>query len=179
MTDCCTPYAFSLKKGGGGQLPLLPPLATPLLMYCSLQFTKPFWPAYVLQSAEPFWHTNYYHLMSHSGTLLYSGLPFCHTNIQWFISCTHTFFNVTNDIPVTLIVFIIKTFFINPWRAYAMRVTVLGLCVCVCVYAHFHATANKSNDEGCRRLQYYKHSKTKITIFLKWPRSSSRNWQCC
>ena len=26
-----------------------------------------------------------------------------------------------------------KVFFINPWRACAARVTVLGLCVCVCV----------------------------------------------
>ena len=34
MTDCSTPNAFSLKKGGGGAIaPFAPPLATPLTLY--------------------------------------------------------------------------------------------------------------------------------------------------
>ena len=75
---------------------------------------------------------------------------------------------------------------INPRRACAARVTVLGLCaclcvcvcVCVCVYAYFSAMGNEADSEQYQQLQYYKRSKNKMAIFLKQPRSSSRNWQC-
>ena len=72
---------------------------------------------------------------------------------------------------------------INPRRTCAARVTVLGLCVCLCVcvcvcvcfYAYFSAMGNEADSEQYQRLQNYKRSKNKMAIFLKRPRSSSRN----
>ena len=41
---------------------------------------------------------------------------------------------------------------INPRRACAARVTVLGLCVCVCVYAYFSAMGNEADSKQYQRL---------------------------
>ena len=49
------------------------------------------------------------------------------------------------------------------------------VCVCVCFYAYFSAMGNEADSEQYQRLQNYKHSKNKMAIFLKRPRSSSRN----
>ena len=52
------------------------------------------------------------------------------------------------------------------------------VCVCVCVYAYYSAIGNEADSERYQPLQYYKRSKNKMAIFLKRPRSSSRNCQC-
>ena len=72
-------------------------------------------------------------------------------------------------------------FCLHPRRACAARVTVF-VCVCVCVYVsvcvclRLFPRYDKADDERYQRLQCYKRSKNKMAIFLKRPRSSSRNW---
>ena len=83
----------------------------------------------------------------------------------------------------TLVPFIIV---INPRRACAARVTVLGLCVClsidtivsmvclsVClsVYDYSRTTAYEASYERCQQLQCYKGKKNNVAILPKRLRS--------
>ena len=72
---------------------------------------------------------------------------------------------------------IIKECLINPRRACAARVTVLGLSVsqCVCPRLFSHCR-QRSGSERHQQLQRNKRSKIKMAILLKRRRSRSRNW---
>ena len=56
---------------------------------------------------------------------------------------------------------------INPRRACAVRVTVLGLCVCLSVYDYSRTTAYEAAYERYQQLQCYKGKKTNVAILLK------------
>ena len=60
---------------------------------------------------------------------------------------------------------------INPRRACAARVTVVGLCVCVCVYDYSRTTGYEAAYELYQQLQCYKGKKTNVAILLKRLRS--------
>ena len=49
--------------------------------------------------------------------------------------------------------------------------------LCVCLW-FFRATCNEADREQYQWLQCYKRFKNDRAIFLKWPRSCLRNWQC-
>ena len=69
---------------------------------------------------------------------------------------------------------------INPRRACAARVTVLGLSVsqsvCVSVYDYSRTAGNEAASERYQQLQRNKRSKIKLAILLIRRRSRSRNW---
>ena len=77
-----------------------------------------------------------------------------------------------------------KASIINPRRACAARVTVLGLSVsqsvsqsvCVSVYDYSRTAGNEAASERYQQLQRNKRSKIKMVILLKRRRSRSRNW---
>ena len=54
--------------------------------------------------------------------------------------------------------------FINPWRACAARVTVLGLCVCACVC---YSTSHFSRDYSCHKRYKPSQRRMKVEKF-KW-----------
>ena len=62
--------------------------------------------------------------------------------------------------------------FINPRRACAARVTVLGLSV----YLYSSAAGNEGTLERYQQLQCNKRSKKKMGILLKRRSSIARNW---
>ena len=63
--------------------------------------------------------------------------------------------------------------FINPRRACAARVTVVGLCVCVCLSVddYSRTTGYEAPYEQYQQLQCYKGMKTNVAILLKRLRS--------
>ena len=66
--------------------------------------------------------------------------------------------------------------FINPRRACAARVTVVGLCVCLssvclCVDDYSRTTGYEAAYERYQQLQCYKGMKTNVAILLKRLRS--------
>ena len=69
---------------------------------------------------------------------------------------------------------------INPRRACAARVTVLGpsvcLSVCQCVHDYSRTAGSEGASERYQQLQRNKRSKIKKAILLKRRRSRSRNW---
>ena len=69
---------------------------------------------------------------------------------------------------------------INPRRACAARVTVLGLSVgqsvCVSVHDYSRTAGNEAASERYQQLQRNKRSKIKMAILLKQRRSRWRNW---
>ena len=67
-----------------------------------------------------------------------------------------------------------QVFVVNPRRACAARVTVLGLSVRECVYSR--TAGNEPASERYQQLQRNKRSKIKMAILLKQRRSRSRNW---
>ena len=60
---------------------------------------------------------------------------------------------------------------INPRRACAARVTVVGLCVCLSVDDYSRTTGYEAAYERYQQLQCYKGMKTNVTILLKRLRS--------
>ena len=61
---------------------------------------------------------------------------------------------------------------INPRRACAARVTVVGLCVCLSVVDDYFRTAGyEAAYERYQQLQCYKGMKTNVAILLKRLRS--------
>ena len=62
---------------------------------------------------------------------------------------------------------------INPRRACAARVTVVGLClsVCLCVDDYSRTTGYEAAYERYQQLQYYKGMKNNVAILLKRLRS--------
>ena len=61
--------------------------------------------------------------------------------------------------------------FINPRRACAARVTVVGLCVCLSVDDYSRTTGYEAAYERYQQLQCYKGMKTNVAILLKRLRS--------
>ena len=60
---------------------------------------------------------------------------------------------------------------INPRRACAASVTVLGLSVCLSVYAYSRSTGYEAAYERYQQLEGYESMKIKKAIFLKRLRS--------
>ena len=60
---------------------------------------------------------------------------------------------------------------INPWRACAARVTVLGLCVCLSVTTFSDATCNETAKKRYQRVQCHTGFIFKMAIFVKMLRS--------
>ena len=83
-----------------------------------------------------------------------------------------------NDTYITQIV----TCFVNPRRACAAWVTVLGLCVSLCVSVsvclYSCTTGNGAAYERYQQLWRNKRSKNKMAILLQRRRSRSRKWRC-
>ena len=69
---------------------------------------------------------------------------------------------------------------INPRRACAAKVTLLGPSVCLsasqCVHDYSRTAGNEGASERYQQLQRNKRSKIKKAILLKRRRSRSRNW---
>ena len=75
--------------------------------------------------------------------------------------------------PVTHFMLLESSHVVNPRRACAARVTVLGQSVCV--YDYSGTTGNEATSERYQKLQCNKRSKAKMVILLKQRRSRARN----
>ena len=62
---------------------------------------------------------------------------------------------------------LVVIFLVNPRRACAARVTVVGLCVCLFVDDYSRITGYEAAYERYQQLQCYKGMKNNVAILLK------------
>ena len=62
---------------------------------------------------------------------------------------------------------LVVIFLVNPRRACAARVTVVGLCVCLFVDNYSRTTGYEAAYERYQQLQCYKGMKNNVAILLK------------